>query len=577
MTGTIMHIDMNTGTGSVRHDPELFAAFLGGTAVATELLFRHGNPQGDPLAPESPIIFTIGPFSSLFPVATKTVAMFKSPLSGELGESHAGGRMAMSLREAGLDALVITGRAERPSYLVIENEQAIIKSASTFHGQSSAATERILREAEGKSGRKVSILRIGPAGERLSPMACATVDGSRHFGRLGLGAVLGSKNLKAIVVSGTKTLPLARPKEFKAVYDTLYDRVVKSKEMKKYHDLGTPANIRPLSMIRGLPTRNFSQGNFEGADAISGERFAKDFLVQHTSCAHCQCGCIHMAELREEFAPYHYSTNRISYDYELIYAMGSMLSLSSPEEILKLLLFTEKQGWDAISLGCTLAWATEAFLRGTLSLDDTEGLPLSFGDCGSYLSVLERMAKGEGEFFRDLEKGCAWCANKRGGTEWAIQYGGVEPGGYLTGENFTVTCLLGIRHSHLDDNGYSIDQNLLNASKPLEEQVRAQVKEARWRMVLNSLVVCLFARGVYDAEVILQGLDALGEQWNEARLRDLAAQALKRKHEWKRLCGFDPAEVAVPEKIYSVQTSNGMIDRERLAERLRLYREEAGI
>ncbi|NLD96814.1 MAG: aldehyde:ferredoxin oxidoreductase, partial [Synergistaceae bacterium] len=317
MNGAILHVDMTTGTHRMIDDPELFGEFLGGTAVATELLFRHGDPQGDPLAPESPVIFAIGPFSSLFPVATKTVAMFKSPLSGELGESHAGGRMAMSLHEAGIKALVITGKADTLSYLVIENDSAELKSASTFRGQSAAATERILREAEGKSGRKVSILRIGPAGERLSPMACATVDGSRHFGRLGLGAVLGSKNLKAIVISGTRTLPLARPKEFKAVYDILYDRVVKSKEMKKYHDLGTPANVRPLSLIRGLPTRNFSQGNFEGAEAISGERFAKDFLVQHTACAHCQCGCIHMAELREEFAPYHYSTNRVSYDYEL--------------------------------------------------------------------------------------------------------------------------------------------------------------------------------------------------------------------------------------------------------------------
>ncbi|HRV98577.1 MAG TPA: aldehyde ferredoxin oxidoreductase N-terminal domain-containing protein, partial [Aminobacteriaceae bacterium] len=211
MNGAILHVDMTTGTHRMIDDPELFGEFLGGTAVATELLFRHGDPKGDPLAPESPVIFAIGPFSSLFPVATKTVAMFKSPLSGELGESHAGGRMAMSLHEAGIKALVITGKADTLSYLVIENDSAELKSASTFRGQSAAATERILREAEGKSGRKVSILRIGPAGERLSPMACATVDGSRHFGRLGLGAVLGSKNLKAIVISGTRTLPLARP------------------------------------------------------------------------------------------------------------------------------------------------------------------------------------------------------------------------------------------------------------------------------------------------------------------------------------------------------------------------------
>lgn len=577
MNSIILHVDLCAGTGLIERDEKLFAEYLGGSAAATELLFRFGDPKGDPLAQENPAIFTIGPFSALYPVGTKTVALFKSPLSGELGESHAGGRMAMSLREAGIDALVITGKAERPSYLVIENDTVAVKSASTFWGQSAAATDRILREAEGKTGRKVSIVRIGPAGERLSPIACATVDGSRHFGRLGLGAVLGSKNLKAIVISGTKTFPLTRPKEFKAVYDILYDRVVKSKDMKKYHDLGTLANVRPLSLIRGLPTRNFTQGNFEGADAISGERFAADFLVQHTACAHCQCGCIHMAELREEFAPYHYSTNRISYDYELIYALGSMLSLSDPQDMLKLLLVAEKQGWDAISLGCTLAWATESFLRGTISLDNTEGLPLAFGDGTVYLKMLERMAKGQGEFYRDLEKGCGWCAERWGGGEWAIQYGGVEPGGYMTGENFAVTCLMGVRHSHLDDTGYSLDQNLLNTPRPVEEQVKAQVKEARWRMVLNSLVICLFARGVYDEEVILQGLDALGLSWDRPRLWAMAEKALLRKYEWKKLCGFDPAAVKIPEKMYSVQTSTGMIGRKSLEERLSLYRKYAGI
>ena len=573
----ILIVDLSSGTSRVEDGTELFRTYLGGTAAATELLFRFGEPKGDPLGPENPVILAIGPFSSLLPVATKTVALFKSPLTGELGESHAGGRLAMSLREAGIDALVITGKAAAPSYLVIENTEVSIKSASTFWGQSSTGTDRILREAEGRSGRKISVLRIGPAGERLSPMACATVDGSRHFGRLGIGAVLGSKNLKAVVVSGTGTVPLARPREFKAVYDILYNRVVNSKDMKKYHDLGTTANIRPLSLIHGLPTRNFSQGNFEGATSISGERFAQDFLVDHTACAHCQCGCIHMAQLREEFAPYHYITNRISYDYELIYALGSMLSLSDPRDILSLLLFVEKQGWDAISLGCTLAWATESFLRGALSLRDTEGLPLTFGDGGTYLAALKRIASGEGELFRDLEKGSAFCAGKWGGKDWAIQYGGAEPGGYLTGENFAVTCLLGVRHSHLDDNGYSLDQKLLNGYIPLEDQVKNQVRDAQWRMVINSLVVCLFARAVYDEEIILQGMDALGLPWDGPGLWGLAERTLRRKHEWKRLCGFDPGAVSLPGKMFSVQTSNGVMKRESIGERLRLYRLFAGI
>jgi len=164
MKGRTLHVDLASGTGRLLDDNRLFSEWLGGSAAATELLFRHGAPKGDPLAPESPVIFAFGPFSALYPVATKTAALFKSPLSGELGESHAGGRLAMSCREAGIAALVITGRAERPSYLAIENDTVAVKSASTFWGQSATATDRILREAESNTGRNNSVVRIGPAG-----------------------------------------------------------------------------------------------------------------------------------------------------------------------------------------------------------------------------------------------------------------------------------------------------------------------------------------------------------------------------------------------------------------------------
>ena len=577
--GNILHIDLTHSTFHIERDEALFEEFLGGTAVATELLFRHGRPEEDPYVPSAPMIFAIGPFSSLFPVATKTVALFKSPLSGELGESHAGGRIAMALRDANIDALVITGCAPSPTYIVIENHKVVFNSASTFWGSSATSAERIVRDAEGVKGRKVSVLRIGPAGERRSPMACVTVDGSRHFGRTGLGGVMGSKNLKAIALSGASGWPIEKEnaKAYREVYDILYDRVVNSKEMKKYHDIGTASNVVPLSGLRGLPTRNFSQGSFEGAEHISGETFAKDYLTQHTACAHCQCGCIHMATLREEYEPWHYTTSKVSYDYELIYSLGSVLSLSSPEQVLRLILLVEKQGWDVISMGVTLAWATEAYMEGVVTDKETGGLPLAFGDAECYLEMMRRCSMGEGEFFRDLELGCAQCSAKWGGEEVAIQYGGVEPGGYMTGENFVVTSMLGVRHSHLDDTGYSIDQKLLGKKQSLREQVEQQVKEAQWRMVLNSLIICLFARGVYDREIILQGLGALGLNWDSAKLDTLAEATLQRKNEFRKLCGFDPDKMKVPAKMMRVRSATGHMDAASIKERIKLYRELSGI
>lgn len=577
MQGRILFADLTTGSSRVETDEALFADYLGGTGVATELLARHGCVDGDPLAPEAPVIFAIGPFSALYPVATKTVACFRSPLTGELGESHAGGRLAAALRETGIDALVITGASEKPVYLVLDGQKAAIRSANTFWGQSAPATERILRQAEGRPGREMSVVRIGPAGERLSPLACATVDSSRHFGRLGLGAVMGSKKLKALVVSGKGTVSIESHRAYQDVYDALYDRVVRSDEMKKYHNLGTPANVLALNAIRGLPTRNFSQGIFESAPDISGEAFLEEVNVQHIACAHCPCGCIQLAELREEFAPAHYSTARVSYDYEPIFAVGSQLSLSSTRDILRMLVFVEKQGWDVMSMGNTLAWATEAFLSGAIDEGETDGLCLSFGDVDTYLEVLRRVASGKGDFFRDLEQGTAFCAEKHGGGDYAMHYGRLEPAGYLTGENAIMTWIAGVRHSHLDDSGYGIDQELLGGEIPLEEQVRLQVEDAQWRMVLNSLVVCLFGRSVFDGEIIVRGLSALGLDWGLERLKRFGAETLRAKYRWKKACGFSPGDVAVPEKMFRVRTSTGFVDRKRMKRRLELFLEHAGL
>ena len=576
--GNILYIDLTSQTSRVERNEEIFDRFMGGTSVGTELLFQHGRPKDDPYVPEAPIIFAIGPFNSLYPVATKTIALFKSPLSGELGESHAGGRFSMALRDAEIDVMVITGKSERPTYLSIDNHKVTFKSAATFWGASATACERILRASEAVSGRKLSIVRIGPAGERLSPMACAVVDSSRHFGRTGLGGVMGSKNLKAIVVSGSGGWEFEKSemKAYNEVYDEFYDRVVRSKDMTKYHDVGTAINIKPLSMLNGLPTRNFSQGSFESADEVSGETFAKNHLAQHIGCVHCQCGCIHMATLREEFQTWHYATSKVSYDYELIYALGTSLSVASPHDILRMILEVERQGWDVISMGITLAWASEAYVSGVITDKETGGLALNFGNTESYLEMMRRCAAGE-EFFRDLELGCAKCSEKWGGTDFAIHYGGVEPAGYMTGENFAISSLLGVRHSHLDDLGYSIDQKILTKPMPVEEQVMQQVKEAQWRMIINSMAICLFARAIYDVDIVIRGLNALSLDWTKEKIDELGVNMLRRKNEWRKLCGFDPDKFAVPRKMLNVRSANGRMNEESLRYRMKLYREYAGI
>ncbi len=256
---------------------ELFDEWLGGTGVATRLLSQPCSGDTDPLGPEAPVIFAIGPLNNLFPVMSKAVALFKSPLTGDLGESHAGGRLGLSLFECGNHVIRIRGRAKDFSYLNIEDDQIELKQAYSLKGMSALATERVLRDAETRTGKR-SFLRIGPAGERLSPISCVTVDSSRHFGRLGLGAVLGAKNIKAIVISGTRYMKLQNKRAFLNLYQRLFNEIVNSDVMTKYHDLGTSMNVIPLSKINGLPTRNFSQGFLKVRKGFLARLLPRTFL-----------------------------------------------------------------------------------------------------------------------------------------------------------------------------------------------------------------------------------------------------------------------------------------------------------
>jgi len=568
----MLDIDLTTAKTEKVDITNLFERYIGGTGVAAAL-FDEIEPEIDPMSPEAPVIFACGPFSSVFPVATKTVVMYKSPLSGNLGESHAGGRLAMAMYGAGYHVIRFRGKAEFPSTVEIDGDNFKMSSASSVRGMSALATERIVRDHY-KSDYKRSIVRIGPAGERLSPIACATVDSSRHFGRLGVGGVLGSKNIKAIVVSGGKYWKIDNPGPFNSYYKKLYEAVVESNQMKKYHDLGTPVNVVPLSKLNGLPTRNFSQGYFENAEGISGETFATKHLAQQIACAHCPCGCIHMATLRECFNPDHhmYKTIKVSYDHELIFAWGSNLSIGNSEELLKLLYYVEKQGWDAISMGVILAWVCEAYQRGIITDKHTDGLVVNFGDATTFMKMLERISNRHNEFYCDLERGSVYCAEKYGGKDFAIAFGKNEAPGYMTGLHSYLGYATGVRHSHLDSAGYSIDQKKINSKKTDSEWTKSMYDESVWRMVLNSLVICLFARNIYTPAIICEGLQLLGyDGFDETRLNETAVAIHALKTQQKKKFGFKFSDLYLPKRLEKAATTCGHVTCEQFDEQVKVF------
>jgi len=576
MLRRVLYIDLSKRESFVEDRYDLFEEWLGGTGVATQLLFEECPEGTDPLSPEAPIIFSIGPLNALFPVVTKTVATFKSPLTGELGESYAGGRLGMAMRFAGHESIVIRGAADRPCYISIKGDKVEIKDARSIWGVPATVVGHILRDVETGVGRR-SIIRIGPGGERLVKYAGVVVDTYRHFGRLGLGATFGSKNLKAMVISGTEDVEVPDPKRYREIYNKIYKTVVKTDAMAKYHDIGTPININVLSQLKGLPTRNFKESSFEAAEQISGEAFADGYLFRRVSCAHCPIGCIHIGMLKTSFSREHeYEIRKISYDFELIYALGSNLGVSTPEGVLELIEACERHGIDAISTGVVLAWATEALDRGLITTEDTLGISLQWNDVEGYMKAIENIVKKQNEFYSALAEGVEAASEKYGGGDFAIALGKNEVPGYQTGPASIVGLTVGVRHSHLDNAGYSIDQKAAKKNLGPEEMVEAIIKEDDSRGVYNSLVCCLFARGVYTTETIIEALASVGIEKNEEDLELLGRKIFDEKYRFKRREGFDLKAARIPHRFYETVTTMGMVDPETIETMMEIYRKRRG-
>ena len=577
----VLYVDLSRRRFWVDSRPELFQRNLGGAGVAIQIL-NEELPQGaDPLSPENPAILAIGPLTGLFPLASKTVAMFKSPHTLGLGESHCGGRSAVSLRMAGYGAIVIKGASATPIYLAIHGDKVHFRDASAIWGvRNSFTVGRILREAEPGRGLR-TIMRIGGAGENLITYAGVVAETYRHFGRLGLGAVFGSKRLKALVISGKRSLPVTEAKLYREVYDEIYQASVSSPAMKKYHDLGTAENVAPLDKIGALPTRNLKLTRFEQASNISGEALAQGYLGRRLACSHCPVGCVHLAAVRQPYEdePWFYKTSFVCYDYEPIFSLGAMLGISDAVSLFKLIEEVEIWGLDSMTTGVVLAWATEAWEKGLISVNDTAGLELKWGDALSYIKAVRLIVQQANDFYRALGRGVDYASSKYGGTDFALAFGGTEMPGYHTGPASVVGCLTGSRHSHLDSAGYSLDQKMLISGKREgpEKIAQALLDEERWRQILSSLVVCFFGRGIYSTPVVLKALKAAGIDFTEEELLQLGRKIHKAKFEFNVREGFSPEGLRIPKRVLETPSSLGQLSEAEIRQAVKLFVEKVGL
>ncbi|MEM3815555.1 MAG: aldehyde ferredoxin oxidoreductase family protein [Candidatus Bathyarchaeia archaeon] len=433
-------------------DRKLVREYLGGTGYAAKLMWDELKPGIDPLSPDNLLIFATGPVTgTLFPVSGSHDIVFKSPLTGIWGESRCGGFFGPRLKFAGYDFIVISGKAKKPVYLWICDGEAELRDASHLWGKGTHETARILLEELGL--RDVSVNCIGPAGERLVRFAAILDENDRAAGRCGGGAVMGSKNLKAVAVSGSGEIKVARPREFEEALSKVNEAAYKFKKATVFAEYGTPGIVEPLNETGAFPTMNFQTCYFENAHEIGGEALVKKYLIKRRSCFACLIGCGRHTEVKSGTyqTPAHEGP-----EYETINMFGGQLLIDNLAAIIKANYLCNDYGLDTISTGNCIAFAIEAYEKGLISEELVGGLILEWGNPTTLLELIEAIAfkrSGLGEL---LAEG-VWRASKKlgdGAEAIAVHVKGLEapahdPRG--TSRSFAIQYAIGNRggcHTH---------------------------------------------------------------------------------------------------------------------------------
>ncbi len=378
---------------------------------------------------------------------------------------------------------------------------------------------------------------------------------------MGGGALMGAKNLKGIVIHGDGDFPLPAGSAYAKVFKEVYSQATSTDMMRKYYNLGTAANLQGLNDLESLPWNNLQKTCDPAIAGITGEAFADETLLRNGACSGCPVGCIHIGYIREKTLKdnrYHY--HQVAYDYEPIFAAGTMLGVTRPFDVLRILDVMEKVCLDAMSAGVALAWATEASEQGLISEKETV-VRLRFGDSDAYQQAAGFLGRGENDFYRLLGQGTLRAAEVYGGAEFACVLG-QEMAGYATGELFFAAQTLGFRHSHLDTAAYSYDQK--NADRDVTKAVDFLIADEPGRAFLTSMVACLFARSVYTDARLAECLSAVGYETLAGSIPETAEHIRRLRWRMRLATGFNPAALTIPKRFYQVKTWKGMVNKEYL-------------
>jgi len=531
-TGKILYVDLTTGRHRTGAFDESFAKnYIGGTGFGVKTLIDNLPPGTGAFDPANPLIYAVGATTgTLVPCTASKFGVFaKSPATNMLGEAYSTGQFGAELRSTGYDIVVITGKAAKPVYLWIDDDSVQIKSAAKLWGMSTWEAEDAIRDELGDQNVRVS--GIGQAGENLVKLACIINDRFRAAGRTGLGAVMGSKNLKAVAVRGTKDVTIAQPAELTEFCKDLYERA-KGPKTAKYRVLGTCANMVIMNAQCCLPTRNYQSATFEHVEKISGELVNEKYVTKIQGCSACPCRCEHIAEVKE--GKYKGALGRV--EYEPMMAFGSYCGVDDLEPMIKAFEYCDVYGVDAIGTGVVVGFAMECYEKGLITKKDTGGLDLRFGNGEAMVEFLKKIALREdiGDLFAE---GVKIASEKlgRGSHHYAMHIKGLEMTGYDV--RGLKTCALGYAVSrrggdHQRHGSYHWDlKGKVNRYTADKGRGKLVMTDEDLYAIIDSMIICKFTReiwGIYDdiAKVFthVSGIPMTGEEMGKAgeRINNLA-------------------------------------------------------
>ncbi len=484
--GKILRLDLTRKKSRVEPLTDTMARlYLGGNGFAVKIIYNEVKPGIEPYDPYNKLIFAVGPVNGIAtPYGQRFLVASKSPLTGLYFDSICGGHISAMIKKAGYDTLIVEGKASQPSYIYIDEDQVEFLDANSLWGLKTFETAKALKETH---GQEIETACIGPGGEKLVRYACI-IAGMRASGRGGMGAVMGSKNLKALAVKGHKPIEIYDKENFvrwRKDESVRIKQSVQSGALQTLSKYGTPSLVEILNGTGRLGTRNWNDEVFDRAAQIGAEKLKTDYVVGKTACFSCSVACGMISKLEEWKIK--------GPEYETLYAFGSLCGISDLKSIIAANLLCDEYGIDTMSAGVAIAFAMECYEKGIISKIETDGIDLNFGNSDSLLAICRKIAERKG-FGKDLGEGVyrASLTLGKGSEQFAMHTKGLE----YAGHSPRVMPGMAIAYATATRGGSHHDgrpfEYAFGVDYDLEKKVETQIKIQNCKALEDSMVICHF-------------------------------------------------------------------------------------